>query len=235
MKPVLVAMLLTACGRMGFDAGGTADAGGNLIDGPPHSDLLLHFTFDDGDLLTDRAQAPHHASCASCPTATAGIVGNGAALFDSSQCLELLGSRELQPDVFTFSAWARATLPHASTVFGRALDGSTTFDNTFEIWVDETPSWNVSVEGARVVGGGDSGVWHHYAGTYDGGQLSAYRDGVRIERNPAGITRYTADDLTIGCDLNLGALNQRFDGALDDIRLYDRVLSDPEISLLAQP
>ena len=238
--PVLACVLVAGgCGRISFDPGvgpgGDARTDGVLaVDGPATSDLLLHFAFETADLRVDSAVNPHDGSCNACPTPTAGRVGNGAALFDGTQCLEIPGTRALQPAAFTFGAWLRPRVVHTGTVFGRTRDGATTSGNSWEIWVDVTPASNIAVRAGRAIGPGGTGEWHHYAGTYDGSTFNAYVDGVFYQTHQTALGAYTPDDLAIGCDLNVGTLIQRFDGGIDDVRLYGRVLSAAEIAVLAQ-
>ena len=232
-------IVLTGCGRIAFDpladAGGDASSDGVLgVDAPAASDLLLHFEFDTDDIRVDSATNPHDGTCTACPTPTAGRVGLRAAMFDANQCLELPGTRALQPAAFTFAAWLRPRVAHMGTAFGRTREGATTTGNMWEIWVDVSPAWNIAVRAGRRTGPSMTGQWHHYAGTYNGTTFNGYVDGVLDGSSSIAIGAYTSDDLAIGCDLNLGAFGQRFDGAIDDVRLYDRALAPAEIAALAQ-
>ena len=227
--------LLAGCGRVAFDPLADARPGdGAVDDSPGSSDLLLHLAFDDADLRLDSAVAPHNGSCTACPTQTAGRVGTGAAMFDATSCLELPGTRDLQPAAFTFAAWLRPRIDHTGTVFGRTRDGATSESNSWEIWVENTPAWNVSVRSARTGGIVVAGQWHHYAGSYDGATLNVYVDGALSDTRQIALGQYTLDDLAVGCDLNFGARVQRFDGAIDDVRLYGRALGAAEVAVLAQ-
>lgn len=232
VKRVLAVVLASACGRVGFAPvpdGAPADAPADAsVD-----DLLLHFEFDTLDPRIDSAQVAHPGACTSCPSIAAGRVGSGAAAFDSSQCLEIPGSRVLQPATFTFAAWLRPRVSHHGTVVGRAEDGTTSDTNTYEIWVEPTPTWNMAIQAVRAIGAVTPGDWHHYTGTSDGVEFVAYVDGVQFAASPAVLAAYTASDVTIGCDLNLGALVQRFDGVIDDVRLYSRALTPAEVAALA--
>lgn len=197
------------------------------------SDLLVHFAFDKQDLRFDSAAVPHDATCTDCPTPTAGRVGSGAALFNATKCLTVPNTRTLQPATFTFAAWVRPRVSHTGTVFGRARDGANTLSNTFEIWVDLSPAWNVAVRGGRLGGASTAGAWQHYAATYDGTSVAVYVDGVFDATTPVVLMAYTPDDLAIGCDQNFGSFVQRFDGAIDDVRLYGRALTPAEVAALA--
>lgn len=77
-----------------------------------------------------------------------------------------------------------------------------------------------------------NGQWHHVAGVYSrSGSLmtiNAYVDGVL-----AGSSTSTVGDISVNTSLFLGKyhlLVPHFDGTLDDVRIYDRVLTAAEIA-----
>ncbi len=89
----------------------------------------------------------------------------------------------------------------------------------------------------------DTGVWHHWAGTYDGtdGSQVLYKDGVEvISRTGAGTGKtFSSTSLFIGKSA-YGTTADSFDGSLDEVRLwntvrtadqifdnYNRVINDP--------
>jgi outer membrane protein assembly factor BamB len=73
--------------------------------------------------------------------------------------------------------------------------------------------------------------WHHIAGVYDSNYLRVYLDGTEIANVPA--ENYTLvtnnQSLRIGWDNYLGTNARRFDGLIDEIRVYDRALERSEI------
>lgn len=228
----MVWILISACGRVDFAP--LSDASGDASpDSGAAADLLLHYEFETADPRTDSAPVAYPGACTPCPTAAAGRVGVGAALFDKTQCLEIPGSRALQPSTFTFAAWARIRAPHHGTVFGRSRDGAITQTNTFEIWFEVDPTWNIAAHQQRAIDVASAAAWSHYAGTNDGNVFVAYVNGVVVDTKLAPPRAYTPDDVAIGCDLNLGALTQHYDGTLDDVRLYSRALTPAEVAALA--
>lgn len=73
------------------------------------------------------------------------------------------------------------------------------------------------------------GSWHHIVGTYDGTSIQIYRDGTLIEtvNHPGSIGFATGP-------LRLGVWSSTYwNGSIDDLRIYDRVLSAAEITALA--
>ncbi|MCK4292398.1 MAG: hypothetical protein KAY65_04325, partial [Planctomycetes bacterium] len=73
-----------------------------------------------------------------------------------------------------------------------------------------------------------NGLWHHLAGTYDGAQLKMYVDGeLKATTDYVGVIAVSADNLNIG--RNSGVTDRFFDGAIDDVRIYDYALTIDEI------
>ena len=76
-------------------------------------------------------------------------------------------------------------------------------------------------------------VWHHVAGTYDGSQIKAYIDGELITTtNQTGNININTDNVMIG---TRDGTRWYFDGLVDDVRIYNRALSDIEIKKIASP
>lgn len=75
-----------------------------------------------------------------------------------------------------------------------------------------------------------TGVWTHIAFTYDGETLTLYKNGVAGTPNttPSGNLASSAAALWLGGNATFAA-GRYFDGKEDDIRIYNRALSGPEI------
>ena len=76
-----------------------------------------------------------------------------------------------------------------------------------------------------------SATWYHYLLTYDGSELKLYVDGVYIA-NLTGVpnTNWTESRCRVGQYIGSGFF---FRGRIDDIRTYDRALTQAEITHLA--
>lgn len=78
---------------------------------------------------------------------------------------------------------------------------------------------------------GNLNQWHHVVGTYDGSTQKIYIDGKL-----ANSASWSTSLNSLSADLVMGYLSSGFfylDGAIDDVKIYNRALSDLEISLLA--
>ena len=83
-----------------------------------------------------------------------------------------------------------------------------------------------------------TGAWHHIAASYDGNQLSLYLNGVQLPGSPkvVGAVKLGSDStpVTLGCEDENGTLVGWLDANLDDVRIYNRSLTDAEIKVLAK-
>jgi hypothetical protein len=76
------------------------------------------------------------------------------------------------------------------------------------------------------------GDWQFVAGTYDGSELKLYiNGGVGAVRAHVGTIETRTHNLTIGT--NSEATGRFYNGAIDDVRIYNRALSEGEILYLA--
>lgn len=81
-------------------------------------------------------------------------------------------------------------------------------------------------------------LWHHMAGTWDGATMKLYLNGIEVDSVPfAGNLIASSNVLSIGARWEAGihpsgALDNRFDGKLEDVRLYNRALTPDEVRLL---
>lgn len=86
-----------------------------------------------------------------------------------------------------------------------------------------------------IVNGGSIGLlkWHHVAGTYDGSTIKLYVDGTLSgSRTWNGFIHDTDTSLLIG-HTNDSRYDRVLDGRIDDVRIYNRALTEAEIQQLA--
>lgn len=93
-------------------------------------------------------------------------------------------------------------------------------------------------EGDCYFGLAETGRWVTLAGTYDGSIIRLYVDGVEIGSQPlTGPIIVDGNPITIGGEENGAAVHDvenEFDGLIDDVRIYGRVLSAEELLALHQ-
>jgi Concanavalin A-like lectin/glucanases superfamily len=233
----------------------TSGDGGTTSSGPSESStgepadpsLLLWFTFDDelADGLDNSGSLGGAAACSGegCPSAIAGAIGAGGSFDGLDDCGVFEHVPALAPTQFTLAMWARreVTVPGFDGAFTKPV--GKTFYNTWRMTVQSDDIigefLNVHV-GTSDDSGVDSnsplpfGVWVHFAATWTGDNMTSYVDGVLFESLPSTLIEVDEQAVLVGCDDDhdpLG-LSHFLHGALDDVRMYDRVLDEQEIAEL---
>ncbi|MFN0253328.1 MAG: LamG domain-containing protein [Kofleriaceae bacterium] len=223
MRLALV-VAVSACGRVNFDV--------DVDDG-----LIAHWpmeTIEQG-VVTD-VVGNADGRCTTCPVLVEGVRG-GALQFDGTSTIVTMASTPVIEGLSTYSIsmWVRPELPQAGVdcMFTKvnAEDG-----NTWEFCTDDGQLFYSSWDGIdnrnqrTLVSLPD--VWSHLFLRWDGTTETLALDGVMI-----GSAQWpkTSDggQLVVGADVNFNNPTALFRGAIDDVRIYDRVLSDAAIALVA--
>ena len=152
---------------------------------------------------------------------------------------------------YTFSFWYNASHTGDSDVrfilSRRTSDGSSSTDYIFFIysgyltfgtgsgndcsWPDSSASTNRVPEPSR-------NAWHHVVGTISptsstAGQKTVWVDGQKItDCTYSGKSTAGSADLHVGTRHSTGSGANYFQGSLDDLRMYNRILTDQEIESL---
>jgi hypothetical protein len=102
---------------------------------------------------------------------------------------------------------------------------------------DAGPDWRTSIDGYNTFGSGtgplSAETWTHLATTYDGATQQLFVNGVQVDSEPAsGSLAAGTGPLYIGGDplySNAGGYDVYFNGMIDEVRIYNRALSQAEI------
>ena len=135
----------------------------------------------------------------------------------------------LNPDTFTFEAWAYVTGGNGTyrTVMsnrGNTVEGATLYagsNNKWQWWLGSGSAW-FKVTGSNVV----LNRWTHLAGTYDGTTLKLYVDGELQGTQVLTQAKNTSKPMTIGSQTNG---NWHFPGKIDEVRVWNAARSQTEI------
>jgi hypothetical protein len=143
-----------------------------------------------------------------------------------------LGNLSLDVSAFTVSFHIKA-----DSINTALHSGIIAKDNSFMVrFAQSTGNFQVYLgDGAAWLGGFISraplvtGQWYHVVITYDGVNLVLYLNGsAETVSVPTGVFGSNANDMLIG----RWRANEDFDGRIDDLRFYNRVLTFPEITSL---
>jgi hypothetical protein len=199
--------------------------------------LVAHWRCDDppDDGALDSSGHGHDAKCDSCPEPARGKVGGGYRFDASARQLLVVPDHPDFRGPYTIAAWVDATsTADQISALAKPVGGSS--DNSWQLEV--LTDARVSLSGGsphslKSPDGIASGAWHHLAGTWDGTTKQLFIDGARVAQVAATVD-YDDHEIYLGADQNSGNEVLFWDGVLDDLRVYSRVLSDDEIADLAR-
>jgi hypothetical protein len=173
----------------------------------------------------DKSGHGNNATCLNdtCPTWTASGKSGGAFEFNGTQYFDTNANFSNYP--LTFSAWIKRIGFGDQEIFaGAGYDGwGVKIGGNNAVLLTKTGVNDVTSTGTIT----DTTSWHHVAVTYDGSNVDFYIDG-----SPAGTAPYT-DSFTSTGNYLVGSWSGGYDffnGYIDDLRVYNRVLSDTEVS-----
>ncbi|WP_428262321.1 LamG domain-containing protein [Haliangium sp.] len=221
----------------------TADAAGDSADAGPDPTLIARYSLDavDGQAFPDDSGNGHDAVCVGeCPTIGGGVIG-GAASFGLGPILQVEDSGDfVTPDGFTVSAWVRIrslTAGAFSVVVSKPFGTGTANSWALMMESDGRPTFFSAVnEQDRDFLSGDEPLpldqYVHLAISWNGAIKRLYVGGQLIGARADEIL-FTMDSVVIGADTDGGTINSRFDGFIDEVRIYGRTLDDTEIAALA--
>ena len=205
----------------------------------PGTEGLVAYYPLDGD-TNDASGNELHGTIMGEPVFVDGAVGSALDLDGVDDYVDC-GNSELFSitDAFTLSLWINWRAPGAEwqTVIAkgdnawRLARGSTTQTMDFGFTAGGDRGW----QAARTASDVPLGEWHHVAATIDTVEgAKIYLDGV-LEGTNGDTGGITVGDYPVYIGENAQAASRFWDGSVDDVRLYDGVLSGPEISWLAKP
>lgn len=133
--------------------------------------------------------------------------------------------------VFTFSAWVKPNTNNSTgyilTKYDRYVVGQYQFgiENGRAYCSREVAPWNVTGSTDLL-----ANQWYHITATYDGTLLKIYVDGkLDGTTNMPGSISSINRDILIGARHKSGNVDDHFDGLIDELCVWDRVLTQEEI------
>jgi prepilin-type N-terminal cleavage/methylation domain-containing protein len=217
---------------------GVIAMGNNLDISPLYNSngLVGYWKFDEGSgiVAKDSSGYGNDGVLISSPSWVSGKILNGLS-FPGIAKVSVPTLKESTPRVFSASFWAKQ------------LGYSWQFFMSTEHWYTGK-GWLIGSEGGNSWGlyragsgsqvtsydmWGDGG-WHHVVATHDGTSVYLYGDGILLAGGTLALSTSTLD-LVFGSrhsNDGVGYVDEGFSGAIDDVRLYNRVISLAEIKSL---
>ncbi|MHC4648236.1 MAG: LamG-like jellyroll fold domain-containing protein, partial [Planctomycetota bacterium] len=200
--------------------------------------LMAWWKFDEGEgsIAYDSA-GNSDGSLLGDPVRIAGGIASNALYFDGDgDCVFVPRSQSLEPDEITVAMWALLDGEQSTSV--RLLRKAGAYDTGYLLAADQTDDRTMQfrVGYPEVVVAADTrthheyiGAWHYFVGVYSKEHIALYIDGLEVSSSShtSGSMAHT-HDLYIGCGLP-AASGEYFNGAIDEVRIYDRALSAGEI------
>jgi len=228
--------------------GGGSDAARIRGDAPADADsltlgLIAWYRMESiaGSEAIDSTGNGHTGTCTSCPTVVTAHIGNGFS-FDGTTRIDVLDGTDFETaSGFSVAAWVK----YAAGPSGYGCPAGKTYGtanlNSWQLcWTqvpaqwsfysvhDETGTFDTLADTpAPTVGG-----WYHTVMTWDGATKEFWVDGVSGGTMAASIIWDNAR-MTLGADYDYGGQSSVFQGVMDDVRIYSRVLTHAEIARLA--
>lgn len=200
-----------------------------------HAGLVAYWPFNDpaslgndaagGSILTASGGAAH---------TPAGKNGGGLALNGTSQFLSgAVNNLPVGNSTYTQAAWFKPTVLGARGIVGWGNYGATRQVNALRLF--DTGNgfrhywWGADLDATGLTTNLLNGSWHHVATTFDGTTRRIYLNGVQVAQDAPGANGATAANFRIGSTNN----GEFFNGALDDVAIYNNALSATEVQSLA--
>jgi len=190
-----------------------------------------------GTRVIDWSGNDNHGSLEDNPQWSEGFDGVGLE-FDGTNSVALSGTDTIGSDIGSVSLWIKTTQAGVGMIFYGTASSGDGFGDQDELHVNmmadgriqfyiEGGDTDVNIQGAAV----NDDTWHHITATWDiNADAKLYVDGS----NPVSVP-HTANSFTLSGAIRLGqpASRQRFyDGLIDDVRVYNYVLSPDDIALI---
>lgn len=214
------------CVAAGGDGGGGGDPS-----------LVAHWRFDDPpeNGALDSSGRGHHAACTACPELVDGRIGGGYYFDASDEQILVVPDHPDFRGPYTIAAWVFVDSTHDQIALLSKPFGNGT-GNSWQLEVLDDNRVSLSGGDPHSLDSPDElpeEAWHHLAGTWDGATKRLFIDGAPVAERAAKV-EYDAHSIYLGGDQNGGDEVLHWDGVLDELRVYNRVLSDAELAALAR-
>jgi len=201
--------------------------------------LVGHWTFDEGSGTTagDSSGNGNTGTLTNGPTWTAGQIGQALSFDGVDDYVETGSSSVIPTDDFTYSVWVNLRSNTDETIVMAAASGT----NEFELFINSSSLLCLIIDGSscgatQTTATIPTNQWKHLVVTRSGSDVVFYIDGSQDSTDTlSGTMSFGACTLLFGVDVDSGCnlgLGNYLDGLIDEVRIYNRVLSAAEVKLL---
>ena len=222
-------------------SGGSIVGGSSGGTGVSTAGLVAAYGFDEtsGTQVSDTSGKGNHGTLSNATRTTQAKFGRALSFSGSNSLVTVSDSNSLDlTSGMTLSAWVYPTTWASGwkTVMMKERSGGLAY--ALESNSDAgLPNSTLSIGGydRQLTAGSHlpSNTWTHLAATYDGTTQRLYVNGVQVgSRAQTGTLAVSANPLRIGG--NTVWANEYFQGLIDEVRIYNRALSQAEIAAVSQ-
>jgi hypothetical protein len=209
-------------------------SGATTLTSPPATGLVAAYSFKEGagTTVADSSGNGNTGTISGATWTTQGKFGSALAFNGSSSMVVINGSPSLNVSTaMTLEAWIYPTVNQSGwrTILQREVDAY--FLNASNSSGARRPAGGGTFNGVTSFVSGPTAsplnTWTHVALTYDGTQLRLYVNGVQVAtRATSGTIQTNSSPLRIGGNVPYGEF---FNGRIDEVRIYNRALSQAEL------
>jgi hypothetical protein len=202
---------------------------------------VAHWKFDEIEGAIAQDSAGVHDANVNGAAWTSGKVNNALSFDGIDDYVDCGNSDLLSPEVFTLAFWmlSEGYLSNRYIILGKAADleysreYTVTIENSGKLafYFGEDINNRVEVSSRFAI---PTGQWLHVVLIRDGSKASIYLNG-RLDTSAS----YSFQPTNMGCNLRIGSVGSSggqgryFKGKIDDLRIYDRPLTEEEIERLS--
>jgi len=205
----------------------------------PSSGLVAYYSFNDCDAF-DESGKESHGKIMGSGECRCGVEGNGILLNGKTDYIEFSGqvNKYFTTSDFTLSFYFK---PTSKSIFRQSLVSKRSAceeDHMLDIILDQSNDMVLTdfmQEEFIMFGDMDapmkSGDWHHYALVRRGSRAYTYINGTLMNeaRRCSGVDIANEAKLSIGNSPCVGQGVRRFEGVVDELRVYEKPLSHQEV------
>ena len=202
----------------------------------PEPPTIGHWMLDEGSGTTfiDSSPAGNDATTVGSPTWIAGQIGQAVEFDGTNDYATVADNDSLDiTDAITMAYWVRPDKTATQYPFRKTNAYELSLNTSGYPFVRLNGSNTYRIDSVLTLYPADGETWMHMAATYDGSDVRLYVNGTEVPESPvAGPTSIAVNSNALGIGAE-GAGASKYEGALDDVRLYDRALTPAEIADLA--
>ena len=215
----------------------------------PSEGLIAYYPFNGN--ADDESGNGNNGSVSGCALTTDRFgASEGAYFFDGVNDFIQIGSDDtIKSNYYSLCVWAKTVQTNKAAIFGAAYSTSSYSNYGYELILNNNDEMALRADhytaatgnwGAYSSSAVNDGTWHFIVITYDGSTSKLFIDGeLDASRNSSGYSsgsiRWSSSspDFKIGQTLHtLRSGYSTYSGSLDDIRIYNRALSESEVEEL---